>query len=383
MKTAALLLAALALSAPGLAQTSSTYVAFGDSITEGAGDDAARTEKGYPPRLEALLSTGGTTATVENHGLGGEDTGEGITRLDTVLAEAQAGESLLLMEGTNDLSREVSVETVLFNLDEMAAKAEAKGLRVIHATVIPRIPGARVDEDNVLNQQLNGLIRNLAGLRQRGLVDPFEVFGVQTDLFTRLYSPERPDPVGHPNAAGYDLLADLFADVLTNVDTVPPVHGVLSPLHGARNVRPDAALDIDVWDFGRGIDLPATTLLVNGAVVTAVVSGDTRRAELTYQPPQPLSGIVTVALRSRDLATPPNTVDRTIARFVISGTSFLPGDIDQDGRVDGGDLISFGFHFGASRGGRNYEAEADFNGDGTIDGLDLAVLASNFGKTSL
>jgi lysophospholipase L1-like esterase len=380
----ALVLAGLAgLAAPGLAQTSATYLAFGDSITGGTGDDEARTEKGYPPRLEALLSTGSVTATVENHGLGGEETGEGLTRIDAVLVGARAGETLLLMEGTNDISREVSVQTMLFNLDEMARKAEAKGLRVVHATVIPRYPNARIDEDNVVNQQLNGLIRNLAGLRNRGLADPFEVFTVETDLFARLYSPSNSDPVGHPNAAGYDLLAEIFADVLTDVDSVPPVHGVLSPLHGERGVRPDVALDVDVWDFGSGIDLPATTLVVNGAAVMATVSGDAEHAELRYQPPAPLTGIVTVGLRGRDLATPPNTVDRTIARFVISGTTFFPGDIDENGRVDGTDLITLGFHFGASRGGRNYEAEADLNGDGAIDGLDLAILAADFGKSSL
>lgn len=378
-----LLLAALALAVPARAQSGATYLAFGDSITMGVGDDPERPEPGYPPRLEALLSTGGNTVTVENHGLGGEETSEGVTRLSEVLSGAQSGDTLLLMEGTNDVSRDVSVETVVFNLSDMALRAEARGLRVVHATVIPRHPNARTDDENIVNQELNGLIRNLAGRRQRGLVDPFEVFGAENDLFSRLYSDNPQDRVGHPNAAGYDLLAETFRDVLTGVDSVPPVHGELSPVHGARNVRPEAAIEVELLDFGRGIDLPGTTLLVNGAVVTAVVSGDATRAELSYQPPQPLSGVVTVGLRTRDLATPPNTVDRTLARFVISGTTFLPGDIDEDGRVDGGDLITLGIHFGTARGGSAFEPEVDLNGDGVIDGLDLAILASNFGRSSV
>ena len=113
-----LLLAALALAVPARAQSGATYLAFGDSITMGVGDDPERPEPGYPPRLEALLSTGGNTVTVENHGLGGEETSEGVTRLSEVLSGAQSGDTLLLMEGTNDVSRDVSVETVVFNLNE-------------------------------------------------------------------------------------------------------------------------------------------------------------------------------------------------------------------------------------------------------------------------
>ena len=89
---------------------------------------------------------------------------------------------------------------------------------------------------------------------------------------------------------------------------------------------------------------------------------------------------MTVGLRSRDLATPPNTIDRQVAKFTVQGSTALQGDVNGDGRVDGADLILFGLHFGASRGAANYNAAADFNNDGLIDGLDLAILAANFGQ---
>ena len=73
-----------------------------------------------------------------NRGVGGEKTPEGLSRIDQVLDEG--GDVLLLMEGSNDISRNISIETTLFDLGEMARRAEERGLEVVHATVIPRIP---------------------------------------------------------------------------------------------------------------------------------------------------------------------------------------------------------------------------------------------------
>ncbi|HEX6862979.1 MAG TPA: hypothetical protein VF414_09200, partial [Thermoanaerobaculia bacterium] len=62
----------LALLVAAGAQAQTAYIGFGDSITAGVGDDDLRTEKGYTPRLEALLQGAGINAVVENHGVGGE-----------------------------------------------------------------------------------------------------------------------------------------------------------------------------------------------------------------------------------------------------------------------------------------------------------------------
>ncbi|PYQ55752.1 MAG: hypothetical protein DMF53_27420 [Acidobacteria bacterium] len=362
--------------------TSKTYLAFGDSITFGIGDDPARTNPGYPPRLQSLLVTAGVNATVSNQGNPGEKTPDGLTRLDSVLANGKAGDVLILMEGTNDINKSISMETTIFNLDTMAGKAEALGLSVIHATVIPRPPDAKVDPDNLLTEQLNGRIRNLAGVRGRKEADPNEVFRNLPNLFSGFYSNAPDDHVGHPNAAGYDILARVFYDVIRGADTVSPVPGIINPVNGATNIKPDATIQVDVWDFGAGIDLANTFLLVNGQPVTVTPQGTALHATLTYQSTTPLSGTVTVGLRSRDLATPPNTIDRQLAKFTIQGTiTGLQGDVNGDNRVDGMDLILFGLHFGALRGTANYSAAADFNSDGVVDGLDLAILAANFGQT--
>jgi lysophospholipase L1-like esterase len=380
------LAAALMLASSAGAQTApKTYVAFGDSITKGIGDDPARPSQGYPFRLQTLLQTVGQSVTVVNAGVGGERTPEGLSRIDAVLAgvPVKPGDGLILMEGTNDISRSISLETTIFNLDTMATKAETLGMGVIHATVIPREPDAKVDAANILCDQLNGSIRNLAGQRGRAEADPNEVYRNLANLFGSFYSNLPDDPVGHPNPAGYDVLARIFFNVIQGIDTVSPVPGLIKPANGAVNVKPGAAIQVDVWDFGAGIDLANTFLLVNGQVTDAVAQGTALHAGFVYQPPAPLAGTVTVGLRSRDLATPPNPIDRQIASFKIQGSPLsLQGDINNDGRVDGTDLILFGIHFGAVQGTANYSAAADLNSDGSIDGLDLAILAANFGQVA-
>ncbi len=368
--------------APSTARAQS-YIGFGDSITFGIGDDPLRTEKGYTPRLTALLQGGGAVSQVKNFGIGGEATPEGLARIDDVLrANAVTGDVLILMEGTNDISRGFSIESIRFNLNEMAQRAETRGMTVIHATTIPRLPNAKFDPLNITNSRLNQNIRDTAGRRARKLADPFEVFGSTPNLFTSYYYQGADDPVGHPNAAGYDLMAQLFFDVIRGVDRVPPVAGLVSPLNGATGVAATAPVSVEVWDFGLGIDLAATTLAVNGTATGVAPSGDTKHATLTYQPATPLSSVVTVNLRSRDLAAPANSVDREVSRFTIAGTQILQGDIDQDGRVDGNDLLRFARRFGTRRTDPLFSELADFNLDNIIDGQDLAILASNFGKST-
>ena len=76
----ALALSSLLLPRLAAAQTTpaTTYVAFGDSITQGVGDELNR--GGYPSRLQDLLVTRGVSAEVRNAGLAGEETSGGVTR---------------------------------------------------------------------------------------------------------------------------------------------------------------------------------------------------------------------------------------------------------------------------------------------------------------
>jgi acyl-CoA thioesterase-1 len=379
----ALALALLPATAGAQTTPPQSYIAFGDSITFGYGDNASR--GGYPGRLQTLLNSRGVTATVVNAGLSNETTGEALSRINRVLNAAASGDVLLLMEGTNDVNAQASAgaisnETIVANLDEMALRAEARGQQVVHATVIPRLPSANFDGTNRVTADLAGKIRELAFNRQRRLADPFQVFFHQTANFTQLYLGGT-DKL-HPNAAGYDLLAQVFADVLTNVDSVAPVTGLIEPSDDAQNVPATASIRIDLFDFGAGIDLANTRLVINDQVVETPISGSARKVEIRYTPPAPFAGVVIVDLRSRDLANPPHSFDSQVTQFVVSGTTFLRGDIDRNGRVDGVDLLAFAPSFGARRSDAPFRTFADFNGDGVINGQDLAVLAANFGRSS-
>jgi acyl-CoA thioesterase-1 len=350
------------------------YVAFGDSITAGFGDSEGI---GYPGRLEPLLAAAlKTPVTVTNAGFLGETTAEGVSRIDSVLHPGDA--AVLLMEGTNDINAKVSVDTIAQNLDLMASKAEALGIRAVHATIIPRLPTAAGDASNLITGTLAGAVRELAWQKSRTLADPFEVFFYLTPDALTLDYLGGSDPL-HPNAAGYDLIAHTFADVLTGVDKVPPVTGNLSPFDGQQNVAPSAEIQMDVYDFGAGIDMANTHLLIKGQAISVTPTGDPRKLELRYQPPTPLTGVVTVGLQTQDLAQPPNAFVGTLVTFTVAGTIFLPGDINHDGVVDGLDLILFAPCFGAHRFNSNFRLYCDFNGDGIVDGADLAILAFNFG----
>jgi hypothetical protein len=286
------------------------------------------------------------------------------------------------MEATNDISNGIPPETTLFNLTEMGRRATNAGYETVHATLIPRIPLANVDSQNVLNTRLNQEIRDLAGRTGRRLVDNFFVFGAINNVFLTHYWDSPEDGVGHPNAEGYDVMAETFLDVLIGTDSVPPVPGLTNPIHDARQVPTGTQIRVDLWDFGVGADVSATRLMINGNEVEAQITGGGERAQIFYSPSEPFRGVIRVGIETADQAVPPNTFSGDIFRFVTAGTSFIPGDFDLSGRVDGADLVYFGRLFGSSDGTSRYERRADFNADGVIDGEDLAVFASNFGESS-
>lgn len=353
---------------------SSRYVAFGDSITRGLGDDPDK--GGYPARLQVLLNGAGRDAVVENRGVDGETTVEGLSRLSTLSGGGTA--TLLLMEGTNDIAQGISAETVATNLESLVRRGRQRGFATVAiATIVPRRPSgtnaARLRETEYLAWQ----VRRIAHELEAPLVDPYEVLSQTDDLFARFYADEF-----HPNAAGYDLLAGVFADLLLGRDRVPPVPAFVLPVDDSIDVSSTPQLQVVLYDLGTGIDTEATVLLLGDSALTASVTGDAKSVTLRYRPIAPLTGRQSLTIRSRDLASPPNTIDRVVSEFLIAGTTFLPGDIDRSGRVDGLDLVRLAVAFGSRAGESRYSAAVDLDSDGRIDGSDLAILAANFGKSS-
>jgi len=87
-------------------------------------------------------------------------------------------------------------------------------------------------------------------------------------------------------------------------------------------------------------------------------------------PPQGACKTVEYFVRAFDASN--NSANSPVKSFVTGGSCGIPGDLDGDGDVDGGDLATLLNSWG--QGG-----PADLNGDGTVDAADMAVLLNNFG----
>ena len=220
------------------------YLAFGDSITLGKSTHDGENKGGYPGRLEDysfLLDCDPSTCDVVNQGKGGERTAGGVTRIDSVLASGTY-HIMLLMEGTNDIfkSSPVSNNTITYNLGVMADKAALKGIETVHASIIWFHPDGKwgTSRDGWV-EGLKNKILDLAADKQRSFVNAWwrlcppgnDIHGhSQAQCFAlhysdRIYDQDNPDPVGHPNASGFDMLAKKFYQIITTV----PSPGVPSP----------------------------------------------------------------------------------------------------------------------------------------------------------
>ncbi len=183
------------------------FVAFGDSITEGilaSGDLAANP---YPAELKRQLTSRYSTQefVVQNRGVGGERTTDGVRRFPGVLG-ADNPEVVLLFEGVNDLAQgdQSQISVVIGNLRTMIQQAQGRGIRVFLGTLLPEIPGGSRTE-----------IRMLAATQGATLVDLYQAFaGMERAL------------IGvdglHPNEMGYQKIGETFFNaVRTRLETAP------------------------------------------------------------------------------------------------------------------------------------------------------------------
>ena len=138
-------------------------------------------------------------AEVRNRGLGGEPTTEG-SRASTWCSPRAAATCSCSWKGRTT-SRAASPWRPPLNLREMASKAEERGMGVVHATVIPRLPEAKRrprEHRHPAAQPAHPQHRRQHRPRPRR---PHFVFSTAPDPFGRLYYSGNDDPVGHPNAA--------------------------------------------------------------------------------------------------------------------------------------------------------------------------------------
>jgi lysophospholipase L1-like esterase len=187
------------------------FVAFGDSITEGAVSLAPLVMLGppdtYPFKLEQMLRQRylGQSIVVINEGVGGEDTRDGAVRLPRVL-ESHRPEVLLLLEGINNLA--ASTATQATALRTMIVEARRRNADVIIATVMPVLPTWKLYRPGTTLpriQALNTEIFALAAEFQLGLpVDLYAVFEANPHLIGA-------DGL-HPSMEGQTRIAEAFRD---------------------------------------------------------------------------------------------------------------------------------------------------------------------------
>jgi lysophospholipase L1-like esterase len=167
-----------------------TWIAFGDSLTEGHG---AVRGSDYPAQLAKLLGVN-----IENHGVSGETSAAGLKRLPAL--EAAQPAVVFLCFGGNDVLQGVKREEMISNVAVMIDRFHARGSFV----VLLGIRGA-----SLVGDRNDSAFRKLAK-EKRVLFVPNILDGVLAN--TALMS----DYV-HPNEAGYGVIAAKVSDALAPV----------------------------------------------------------------------------------------------------------------------------------------------------------------------
>jgi len=189
--------------------------AFGDSITAGVLEERRRvigrlsTSNNYPNDLQSMLQGVDPAWRVVNRGQSGELVETGANRISGVLRADQPG-FILIMEGTNNASREDDPAFIVSFLQAMVGSARANQTLPILGTIPPNFrndPGAQ----DVITSA-NDMIRAFAQAQGVALA---EIFNGMNDRSLFGQAPDR-DPL-HPNEQGYQVMAGIWFGALTHV----------------------------------------------------------------------------------------------------------------------------------------------------------------------
>lgn len=169
-------------------------MAFGDSLTYGTGADKAQS---YPSILAQL-----SFHTVINNGVPGEISADGLKRLPALL-DQQHPQMLILIHGGNDILRNIPREQTAANLTQMIAEAKQRNIKVVMLGVptfgLFSVVGLSSLESAEIYQQ----------------VAEAEKVPVDLKSLPEIVSkPELKSDQVHPNAQGYQLLAEAVFELL-------------------------------------------------------------------------------------------------------------------------------------------------------------------------
>jgi lysophospholipase L1-like esterase len=202
-------------------------VAFGDSITEGAGASA---DMSWPSQLGQLLGAAPRSRcwSIVNAGISGNrllHDGRGpnaLTRFDRDVLAVPGVSHVVLLEGINDigkirdparLDQAVSAEQIISALHQLVDRAHARGVKVIVGTLLPYEGAAYADsEGEAKRTAVNGWIRSNARLFD-GLID-FDTAMQEPGNPRVMRLPEQIGDHLHPNDVGYTAMARAAVPVI-------------------------------------------------------------------------------------------------------------------------------------------------------------------------
>ncbi|HET7436690.1 MAG TPA: arylesterase [Thermoanaerobaculia bacterium] len=167
-----------------LDSTGGNVIAFGDSLTAGYGANAG---EDYPSRLAALAST-----PILNAGVSGDTTESALARLDPDVLQRDP-RIVIVGLGGNDFLQNIPIATTEANLREIARQIQKAGAMVV-----------------LLGYRFPSVTANYEGMYAR--VAKEERCLLIPDLLNGIISnPSLKSDEIHPNAAGYQLMAERVA----------------------------------------------------------------------------------------------------------------------------------------------------------------------------
>ena len=166
-----------------------TIVAFGDSLTFGTG---AGRDESYPAVLSELIGL-----KVIKSGVPGELSKDGLKRLPGVLEEYQPG-LVIICHGGNDLLRKRSIAAATGNLRNMIQLARDAGAQVVFMGVpSPALILSTAEHYDIVAEEMGvAYVRDI-------IRDVLSDSALKADA-------------AHPNAAGYQRVAEAVAEALRN-----------------------------------------------------------------------------------------------------------------------------------------------------------------------
>ena len=177
--------------AAGEARGEGVVVALGDSLTAGLG---VTVDEAFPARLQTRLRAEGYDYRVVNAGVSGDTTAGGLRRVDWALRAHP--DVVIVALGANDGLRGQSPQAIRANLEEIVARLQAAGARVLLVGMrLPPNYGAEY------TKEFEAVFPAVARRAKIALM-PFLLDGVAAD--PRL---NQADGI-HPTAAGQQMIAD-------------------------------------------------------------------------------------------------------------------------------------------------------------------------------